>query len=617
MEYSAVQQTEQREATTWQDTRRRRAVGARAMEGERAVPDEPRFVLNARGQAFVADTLGIACDSPLTNAEILMIAEKIEQNLCDSMPHDSLLIQLAVVGQTPAEISRLIGMSPVMVGRQLWAIRRAPDVQSQTMAMPRAADKPELVNDEAPVVIAQPQEIVEEPVEVHPVAIEPCEPPVEQADEALPPEEVSVQQFHAAAAGSLRGGIYRALKARGVKGYGVIELARLSDLVEAALIATGASSVDRQSYRGYLQTNKPLFIDNPARSLITEVPQQIAEILMQEGEAKPVVAESVATPSVIPEQPPVRATRRRVGRTVVARTPLRSTSVVQPQVIRRPTAVEQLPLDVPIMNKLRGSVFRALHQFGAALPTSLEHDQLHTYAQQVMADKMVTPEVQAAYDTYLRTCSFARSDTELSQMVAVMPEWIAQQIMVESGAMPGAPVQPEVLIGHKELHTAERQRLAAVAAAELEAARAYLSGSDWERRQALISVGGDSHWLSLFDSWCNGVELEAIAADARHDPAMVRRQLLHMAKAAHREKPVVVEAAPSRDWVEDALCAQTDPEIFFPEKGGSTQDAKKVCEKCNVRSTCHASAEYHKEGFGVWGELSKMDRKRQLPISAR
>ena len=27
-------------------------------------------------------------------------------------------------------------------------------------------------------------------------------------------------------------------------------------------------------------------------------------------------------------------------------------------------------------------------------------------------------------------------------------------------------------------------------------------------------------------------------------------------------------------WQEDALCAQTDPEAFFPEKGGSTRDAK-------------------------------------------
>ena len=29
-------------------------------------------------------------------------------------------------------------------------------------------------------------------------------------------------------------------------------------------------------------------------------------------------------------------------------------------------------------------------------------------------------------------------------------------------------------------------------------------------------------------------------------------------------------------WQELALCAQTDPEAFFPEKGGSTREAKRV-----------------------------------------
>ena len=39
-------------------------------------------------------------------------------------------------------------------------------------------------------------------------------------------------------------------------------------------------------------------------------------------------------------------------------------------------------------------------------------------------------------------------------------------------------------------------------------------------------------------------------------------------------------------WQERALCAQTDPEAFFPEKGGSTREAKKVCLSCDVRGEC-------------------------------
>ena len=38
-------------------------------------------------------------------------------------------------------------------------------------------------------------------------------------------------------------------------------------------------------------------------------------------------------------------------------------------------------------------------------------------------------------------------------------------------------------------------------------------------------------------------------------------------------------------WQERALCAQTDPEAFFPEKGGSTREAKKVCVGCDVRAS--------------------------------
>lgn len=602
MEYTAVRRTEHADIMTGEHTQ---AAGK-----ERAVSDEPRFVLNARGQAFVADTLGIICDSPLTNTEISLIAEKIEQNLRDTVPRASLLIQLAVVGQTSAEISHVMGMSPATASRYLRAIRRASGA-------PSLAYVP--VNDEVFVHSDQPQAVVEEVAETYvpePELLE-KEIPVEQASEALAPEELPVEQFHSVTAGSLRGGIYRALKEHGVKGYGVIEISRLSELVEAALSVAAVSSADRQSYRGYLQTNKPLFIDNPARSLVADVPKLIAEILVQETATRPVAVEPVVMPPEIVERPPVRTVRRRIGRTAVARTPQRVMPVTQAEDRPRPALTEQLPLDVVTMNKLRGGVFRALHSFGAALPTSLEHDELHTYTQQVLTDKMVAPEVQAAYDTYLRTCTYVRSDTELSRAINAMPEWIAQQIMHERGVAPSAPVQPEVLTGQKELHIAERQRQAAIAAAELEAAHAYLTGTDWERRQALVSVGGDMHWLSLFDSWCNGVDPETIAAESRHDVGMVRRQLLHMAKAAHREQPAVVAAAPSDDWMKDALCVQTDPEIFFPEKGGSTRDAKKICGQCAVRASCGTYADYQKEGFGVWGERSTKSRKRQLPISAR
>ncbi|MDA3021096.1 MAG: WhiB family transcriptional regulator [Actinomycetota bacterium] len=63
-------------------------------------------------------------------------------------------------------------------------------------------------------------------------------------------------------------------------------------------------------------------------------------------------------------------------------------------------------------------------------------------------------------------------------------------------------------------------------------------------------------------------------------------------------------------WQGHALCAQTDPEAFFPEKGGSTREAKKVCLSCEVRVECLEYALAQDERFGIWGGLSERERRR-------
>ena len=63
-------------------------------------------------------------------------------------------------------------------------------------------------------------------------------------------------------------------------------------------------------------------------------------------------------------------------------------------------------------------------------------------------------------------------------------------------------------------------------------------------------------------------------------------------------------------WQADALCAQTDPEAFFPEKGGSTRDAKRVCSECPVSEACLDYALAKDERFGIWGGLSERERRR-------
>lgn len=63
-------------------------------------------------------------------------------------------------------------------------------------------------------------------------------------------------------------------------------------------------------------------------------------------------------------------------------------------------------------------------------------------------------------------------------------------------------------------------------------------------------------------------------------------------------------------WQAEALCAQTDPEAFFPEKGGSTRDAKRVCQTCPVRTECLEYALANDERFGIWGGLSERERRK-------
>ena len=77
-----------------------------------------------------------------------------------------------------------------------------------------------------------------------------------------------------------------------------------------------------------------------------------------------------------------------------------------------------------------------------------------------------------------------------------------------------------------------------------------------------------------------------------------------------------ISTNPDLSWQERALCAQTDPEAFFPEKGGSTREAKRVCLSCDVRSECLEYALGHDERFGIWGGLSERERRRLKRRSA-
>jgi WhiB family transcriptional regulator, redox-sensing transcriptional regulator len=63
-------------------------------------------------------------------------------------------------------------------------------------------------------------------------------------------------------------------------------------------------------------------------------------------------------------------------------------------------------------------------------------------------------------------------------------------------------------------------------------------------------------------------------------------------------------------WQERANCLGVDPDLFFPERGASTREAKGVCRGCEVRLECLEYALEHGEKFGIWGGLSERERRR-------
>ncbi len=63
-------------------------------------------------------------------------------------------------------------------------------------------------------------------------------------------------------------------------------------------------------------------------------------------------------------------------------------------------------------------------------------------------------------------------------------------------------------------------------------------------------------------------------------------------------------------WQERANCLGVDPDLFFPERGASTREAKSVCSSCEVRVDCLEYALVNGEKFGIWGGLSERERRR-------
>jgi WhiB family redox-sensing transcriptional regulator len=71
-----------------------------------------------------------------------------------------------------------------------------------------------------------------------------------------------------------------------------------------------------------------------------------------------------------------------------------------------------------------------------------------------------------------------------------------------------------------------------------------------------------------------------------------------------------VPEPPDTPWMDYANCLGVDPDLFFPERGASTREAKAVCAACTVQEQCLTYALDTVQKFGIWGGMSERERRR-------
>jgi WhiB family redox-sensing transcriptional regulator len=73
------------------------------------------------------------------------------------------------------------------------------------------------------------------------------------------------------------------------------------------------------------------------------------------------------------------------------------------------------------------------------------------------------------------------------------------------------------------------------------------------------------------------------------------------------ERPLAWPARPT--WQARAACIGLGPDLFFPERGELTADARAVCARCPVSAECREYALSTAEKFGIWGGTSERARR--------
>lgn len=124
-------------------------------------------------------------------------------------------------------------------------------------------------------------------------------------------------------------------------------------------------------------------------------------------------------------------------------------------------------------------------------------------------------------------------------------------------------------------------------------------------------------WLRVITEWLDGCTISELADSHSLTEQAIAGQLTRVGKIFLKQRTTerARQTFTSGDlaWQTHALCAQTGGEHFFPEKGESAREAKKVCAACEVRPECEGYAERTGHAFGVLAGKSKRAVTRKKP----
>lgn len=77
-----------------------------------------------------------------------------------------------------------------------------------------------------------------------------------------------------------------------------------------------------------------------------------------------------------------------------------------------------------------------------------------------------------------------------------------------------------------------------------------------------------------------------------------------------RNEPIEAYDFARPAWQGLGACVGMDPEIFFPLRGESSEDAREICRPCSVKEECLEFAVANNEQFGIWGGFIVARRQR-------